>query len=318
MLEAIRTRCHVTARAFASVVVLSASIVGGFSSGRVHASDYPTIDGQFEGIGAISPAGITELTVVGRGGVPATGVGSVALNVTVTNPTADGFVTVWPSGETRPTASNLNFVKGQTVPNMAIVPLGESGKVSLFNSIGFSDIVVDVLGWFPVGQVFTGLTPARVLDTRPGQSTIDGASAGSGKLTGPGSLDLTVAGRGGVPLVGIGSVALNVTAVLPTSDGFVSVWPSGQPRPTASNLNLTHGRTTANMVIVPLGPDGRVSVFSSAGRVDIVADVLGWFPVGQAFAGLTPARLMDTVPVSRPPTVRHRASEPCPVPVPST
>ncbi len=299
MLEAMRARRRARARVLTAGVLLVAAIVGGAAAGPVHpvhASDYPTIDGDFEGIGAISPAGITELTVVGRGGVPATGVGSVALNVTVTNPTADGFVTVWPSGLTRPTASNLNFVKGQTVPNMAIVPVGDNGEISIFNSIGFSDIIVDVLGWFPAGQVFTGLTPARLLDTRPGQSTIDGAGAGSGKLTGPGSIDFAVSGRGGVPLSGVGSVALNVTAVLPTADGFVTVWPSGLSRPTASNLNLNHGRTTPNMVIVPVGADGRVSLFGSAGRVDLVVDVLGWFAIGQGFTGLTPARLMDTRP----------------------
>ncbi|MEZ5249996.1 MAG: hypothetical protein R2713_12525 [Ilumatobacteraceae bacterium] len=99
------------------------------------------------------------MTVSGRGGVPATGVDSVALNVTVTNPWDAGYLTVWPTGQPRPTASNLNFVRAQTVPNMVVVPVGANGQVSLYLSGGSADVVVDVLGWFPTGGEFHGLTP---------------------------------------------------------------------------------------------------------------------------------------------------------------
>lgn len=85
---------------------------------------------------------------MGRGGVPATGVGAVALNVTATNPTRSSFLTVWPSGAGRPTASNLNFVAGQTMPNMVIAKVRTGGQVSIDNNTGNVDVVVDVLGWF--------------------------------------------------------------------------------------------------------------------------------------------------------------------------
>jgi hypothetical protein len=86
--------------------------------------------------------------------------------VTVTNPTVAGYVTVWPAGQPIPTASNLNFVPGQTVPNMVVVPLGANGQVSIFVNGGTADVIVDVLGWFPTGMAFSGLTPARLMDTR--------------------------------------------------------------------------------------------------------------------------------------------------------
>jgi hypothetical protein len=108
-----------------------------------------TIDGKFSGSGAVGPGQTLTLTVTGRGGVPASGVGAVALNVTVTEPTTAGFITVWPTGTTRPTASNLNFVAGQTIPNMVIATIGTNGQVSLFNSAGATHLVVDVLGTFP-------------------------------------------------------------------------------------------------------------------------------------------------------------------------
>jgi M6 family metalloprotease-like protein len=126
----------------------------------------PTIDGLFAGAGQVGQASSVDLTVVGRGGVPASGVGAVALNVTVTNPTNSSFLTVWPTGAERPLASNLNFVGGQTIPNMVIVPVGAGGQVSFYNNTGGVDVVVDVLGWFPTGASYTGLTPARQMDTR--------------------------------------------------------------------------------------------------------------------------------------------------------
>ena len=144
------------------------------------------------------------------------GAGAVALNVTATNPTASSFLTVWPTGAPRPLASNLNFGTGQTVPNMVIVPVGLNGQISIYNNTGGVDVVVDVLGWFPTGNSYTGLTPARLMDTRPGSSTIDGQFAGVGAIGQAGSTNLTVVNRGGVPASGVGAVALNVTATNPT------------------------------------------------------------------------------------------------------
>ena len=253
-----------------------------------------TIDGQFDQTGPLSGGSIFNLAILGRGGVPSGGVGSVALNVTVTNPTAAGFLTVWPTGQPLPTASNLNYVAAQTVPNMVIVPLGPGGQISIFASAGTTDVIVDVLGWFPIGSSFVGLTPARLMDSRPGAATADGAFAGGGKIVGGVAAGLSVVARGGVPSAGAGSVALNVTVTNPTVAGFLTVWPAGQPQPTASNLNFVPGQTVPNMVIVPLGAAGDLSIFASGGTADVIVDVLGWFPTGPSFTGLTPARLMDS------------------------
>jgi hypothetical protein len=59
-------------------------------------------------------------------------------------------VTVWPAGEARPVTSNLNFVKAQTVPNLVVVKVGTGGNVSLYNSSGSTQLIGDVMGWFPV------------------------------------------------------------------------------------------------------------------------------------------------------------------------
>jgi hypothetical protein len=60
----------------------------------------------------------------------------------------------------------LNLVAGQTIPNMVIAKVGADGQVSIFNLAGNVDVVVDILGWFPTGGSYTGLSPARLLDTR--------------------------------------------------------------------------------------------------------------------------------------------------------
>lgn len=74
--------------------------------------------------------------------------GAVVANVTVVAPDAHTFVSLWPTGGARPGVSNVNAAPGQTVPNLVTVELGDEGKVQLFNAVGNTDVVVDVLGWY--------------------------------------------------------------------------------------------------------------------------------------------------------------------------
>src|SRR5438309_2250549 len=77
---------------------------------------------------AVTADGTVHLQVTGRGGIPATGVSAVVLNVTVTQPRSAGVITVYADGTSRPMASNLNFLAGQTVPNLVVAPVGADGK----------------------------------------------------------------------------------------------------------------------------------------------------------------------------------------------
>jgi hypothetical protein len=86
--------------------------------------------------------------VTGSVGVPATAK-AVAMNVTVTQPTADGgFITVYPDGVSRPGVSNLNFNAGQTIPNFAIVKLGTGGRLRIYNQSGTTHVLLDVAGYY--------------------------------------------------------------------------------------------------------------------------------------------------------------------------
>ncbi len=97
---------------------------------------------------ALSPGETRRLILAGTAGLPSTGLSAVLLNVTVTDPTASGFLTVHPGGTTPPTASNLNFVTGQSVPNAVVVGVSDAGAIEITNSSGTTHVIVDVAGWF--------------------------------------------------------------------------------------------------------------------------------------------------------------------------
>jgi hypothetical protein len=98
--------------------------------------------------GPVGPGGTITVDVTGVGGVPSSDVGAVVLNTTVAEPTSASFLTVFPSDETLPLASNLNFSAGQTVPNLVIVKVGADGNVKVYNKLGSVHVVFDVSGWY--------------------------------------------------------------------------------------------------------------------------------------------------------------------------
>ncbi|MFT3792480.1 MAG: hypothetical protein QM741_15775 [Rudaea sp.] len=254
-----------------------------------------TVDAQYAGTGALYADNQIDLAVLGRGGLPAAGVGAVALNVTATNPSAPGYVTVWPGDASRPLASNLNFTTGRTTPNLVVVKVGANGLVSLFNSAGLTDLIADVVGYFGATSSLTATTPARLLDTRAGAATVDGQFQGGGAMTAGATLGLSLAGRAGMPQAsGLGAAILNFTVASPTAPGYLTVWPNTSAQPPTSNLNFVAGLTVPNLVIGKVGTDGKVAVYNSAGSTEVIADLEGWFPASSELASLVPARLMDT------------------------
>jgi YVTN family beta-propeller protein len=243
----------------------------------------------------VGPGGTISLQVEGVDGVPTSGVTAVVLNVTATDPTASSYVTVYPDGETRPTASNLNFTAGETIPNLVTVPVGADGEVDFYNFAGSVNLVADLAGYYTdstTGSSFVPTGPSRVLDTRNGTGGYD-APVGPG-----GTLSLQVDGTDGVPATGVSAVVLNVTATDPTASSYVTVYPDGETRPVASNLNFTAGETIPNLVIVPVGADGRIDFYNFAGSTDLVADLAGYYTsssdTGSAFEALGPVRVLDT------------------------
>ena len=135
------------------------------------------------------------------------------------------------------------------------------------------------------------LTPARLADTRQLENTVDGLYAGTGARSAGSTLELLVAGRGGVPS-DASAVALNVTVVQPAGSGFVTVYPCGAQRPLASNLNFTSSAVVPNAVIAQVGAGGNVCLFVSD-NTQLVVDVTGYFPSSSSFHSMHPTWPID-------------------------
>lgn len=106
-----------------------------------------TIDGLQYGIGARPIDSITTLPVVGRAGIPAS-VGSVVLNVTVTEPKRAGFVVAFNCDDGRPNAASVNYLAGSTVSNMVVAEISATGTVCIYTMTG-TQLVIDVTSYHP-------------------------------------------------------------------------------------------------------------------------------------------------------------------------
>ncbi|MEY9969344.1 hypothetical protein ABIA33_007432 [Streptacidiphilus sp. MAP12-16] len=244
------------------------------------------------GLGApdkpLSADSSTTLQLAGKYGIPASGVTAVVLNVTATNTSQNGYLTVYTHGQPRPGISSLNLMPGGSVAQQVVVPVVD-GKAVFYTSAGPVDLVADVQGYFTggAGDRFTGTTAARLMDTRYG------TGVARGQVQSGHTVVLEVTGRGGIPASGVSSVVLNLTAVNAQQQGYVTAFADGQGRPSASSLNSTPGVAIANRVTVPV-VDGKVDFYSS-GSSDLIADVEGYYSSSGAwYFPITPTRIVDT------------------------
>jgi hypothetical protein len=245
------------------------------------------------------------VTVAPIAGVP-TDATAVALNVTVTDTSGAGsHLTVWPAGTTQPVASNLNWLPGTAIANAVTVKVGDGGVMNVFNNAGNANVVIDVVGYYDTdpGDGFTALTPTRVVDSRPATQVGPFATPWGATTT----RTVQVAGTAGVPADAT-AVVVNATATGTTAGSFLTLWPSGQSRPLASNLNWSPGQTIANAVTAKVGANGSIDVYNNLGNADVVLDIVGYFTTGTGtkFHPLDPKRVLD----SRPPTKVGNFSSP--------
>lgn len=241
--------------------------------------------------GSMSPNGTVAMPVAGQATIPPDAVAAV-LNVTVTNPRSGGYLSAYPTGVAQPNVSNLNFVPGQTVPNLVTVKLGSQGRVTFLNaSGGASDVVVDVAGYYTAkppsnGGAMVALNPTRILDTR-----------GRAQIPAGGEQDLKVTGSGVTN--DARAAMLNLTVISPAQGGYLSAYPAEQKAPNASNVNFVPGQTAANLSVVKVSADGKVRLRNaSSAPIDVAVDVTGYVSGSGAGGGFraadTPVRVLDS------------------------
>lgn len=237
------------------------------------------------GIGApAKPAGPGSVTTFqvwpADAGMAISAATAVVVSITETGATAASFVTAYPGASTLPTASNLNFTAGQTTSNLVVLPIDSSGRVRLFNRAGHVSLIADVQGYYsstdPLDTApYMPLAPVRIADTR------HGVGVPAQRLGADSKLRIKITGSNGVPF-GARAVLINLTGVGATVPTFLTAdqsdrTPYNVPRPTTSNLNLVTGQTRPVLALVPVGTDGYITVYNSAGSVDVIVDLQGYY-----------------------------------------
>ena len=227
-------------------------------------------------------------------------VAGFVMTTTAAESAAAGFVTTFPGATPRPRVSSLNLdAAGQTRANLVTTRVGPNGVVSLFSEHG-GHLIADLNATYEyVSGSHDGrylpLVPTRLFDTRVGSGGV-----ATVKVSSNSTIAVQVLGKAGVPASGVGAVVLNVTVTQPDGTGYVTVFPTGGTPPTASNVNYLAGQDVAGQVIVPVGADGKVHLFTAA-AAHLLADVAGYFTdttVASSDVGLFvptgPARVLDT------------------------
>lgn len=196
---------------------------------------------------------------------------AVVLNVTATESSAAGFVTVSPGGD-RSGTSNLNVTRAdQTIANQVIVPVAADGTIEFFTQTG-THLLADVAGWFTgddddrtASGLFVSTTPTRHLDTRT-----------TAAVPSLGTVKVSVHGAHLVPATGAAAIVGTLTVTNAVGPGYFTVYPGNQGPPVASNLNVERGgQTIANHITTRLD-GGDFHVFSQIGG-DVIIDIAGWY-----------------------------------------
>ena len=229
-----------------------------------------------------SDGGTVDVQITGRPGVPADATAAV-VGVTAVGAVKPAFVTVWPAGSARPLASTLNVAGPDAVANMALVPLGPGGRISLFAQHS-ADLIVDIQGYVTgtssgssSAGLFVAVAPTRVADSRD--------DLGLARMGAFFDQELPLAGVGGVPATGVSAVAANFTVTQTRAPGYLSVYPSRTRRPLVSTLNFTAGSTVAAFGLPKVGGQGLGLVTMK--QADVIVDVSGYF-LGEPVVAVTP------------------------------
>ncbi|MGL4178675.1 MAG: hypothetical protein ACRCSN_21670 [Dermatophilaceae bacterium] len=191
---------------------------------------------------------------------------------------------------------------------VGFVPSGSGARAAnlvIPTAVGATHATVTLTGGGAVdatGTYYRLGSPTRFLDTR--------TSGTRRPLSSGASTTVQIGGRSGIPTSGVSAVVLNVTAVSTTATGYFTLWPSGASRPTVSSINFPRAWTGANLVTVPVGSTGAVSLYNSGGSAHALVDVLGWYAkddsvraskgMGTQLQALTPTRIFDSRNTSQP------------------
>jgi RHS repeat-associated protein len=248
-----------------------------------------TLNVQVTGSGLPVPAGAT----------------AVVANVTLLDNSSGTFLTAYASGSSRPSTANLNATKvSDVVTNQITVGLGPNGAnagITIYNALGTADVIVDVEGYYTAsgtGSQYVPLSSQRICDTHSGNPS--GLSApetqcNAKTMGGNSFLAVQVTGTGYPVPAGASSVIVDVTAVNPSANTWLTTFTAGQSYPGVANLFAVPGSTVDKETTVALSSGGAIDVYNAYGTTDVYVDVEGYFTAGaNQYVPVASQRICDT------------------------
>ncbi len=222
-----------------------------------------------------------DIPVLGRGGVPDTGVTAVALSVQASCVSRSTALSVLPAGSGGSGGAVVQVAPGQVRRGTAVVGVGAGGAVSVTNRLGAASFSVDVTGYWTTtgGTQYAPVPPRSVL------------GAGGGVVLDPGGTTFTVTGRAGVP-ADARAVVLNVRQRADTQATALSLRGAGASARRSVPVTAVPGRANASRVVVPVGAGGAVRIGGN-GSARVSVDVAGYFgpAAGAEYHAVAPRRL---------------------------
>jgi hypothetical protein len=233
------------------------------------------------------------LQITGRGGVPASHVSAVVLNLTTVHPAAQTSLTAYASGGSRPLTQTLWANAGQTIDDNATVRIGAGGKIDIYNGQATTDIIADVYGFYTSDTALASTmgnggqwgvyddTPLRVLDSRS-----------DGGALAPGFFYTPVIPFNDYARLHVHAVAVSITTLNATGSGALSAYSTGNVRSPSmlGTIRFAHGQVIQNMAILPVKyttstPSSPAQPYIAIANISsqsthLVVDVLGFFDDG--------------------------------------
>jgi hypothetical protein len=300
----------VTVHLSAGTIQASMDVSGYYTPTDGTGGYYPVTPSRL-GTLTMTGSGDTEsVQVTGRAGVPDAAT-SVALSVSVKDPTAETPFSVWGSDFARPegAGARLSVDVSQNATGLVIAKIGASGKVNVWQRTGSSTVLVDVLGYNMPGQTdgtyFTPIAPEVLLDT----------TQGVGGPQQPLAANTPVEFYPGFGQTSVGatasSVLVDITAVNPTVDGKLTVYSSdlsGPPNVASAQYNA--GTPVTTETIVATGLDGGAMI-NAGSATDVVVTVVGYYAPSSSYTAQAqqPDDPAGAQPVAPGQTVTVRSTE---------
>ncbi|MFI6815994.1 S8 family peptidase [Nonomuraea sp. NPDC050328] len=210
--------------------------------------------------------------VAGVAGLPATGLASVALNISARGAWFNtGSIAVYPSGDTAPEGNAVNYDSTHVASNLVFAKVGSDGKIQVANRSGQPvTLYLDVHGYTldhavaTIGGTYVALPPTRVAN----------------RISVPawGNYELVATG---LPATGVNEIALAVR-VKGTAGGTIRVYPSGEVYPAEANADYVANTPTQFFTIAKPGSGKKINIHNLGGSpVEVTVDLTGYYTAAQ-------------------------------------